>query len=313
MGKKTKLALAIAAASAAAWAGSKAVLKPQKRESKEVLQFDRPIVLAHRGGSHLAPEHTRPAFDKAFELGVEGFEIDIRLTKDEEIIVFHDDTVDRTSDGTGFVKDYTLEELNQLNHGFNFIDLEGNTPYQDSKLPVVTLRELLLDFPTVYINIDIKDSPDTYEGSLMPSKLWRLIEELQVHNRVVVTSFYSEQVDRFNLYAQNSVALGAGETDVRKAFAAFTSQFGHLYSPKVDVFQIPPKLGVISLDMPKFISYLGNLNIPVHYWTINDPELIERLIKRGAKGIVTDRPDIAVPLVKKLYEELNSNNEQTEQ
>ncbi len=131
MGKKTKLALAIAAASAAAWAGSKAVLKPQKREMKEVLQFDRPIVLAHRGGSHLAPEHTRPAFDKAIELGVDGFEVDIRLTKDEEIIVFHDDTVDRTTDGTGFVKDYTLHELNNLNHGYNFLDLEGNSPYQE--------------------------------------------------------------------------------------------------------------------------------------------------------------------------------------
>ncbi|CAM5189219.1 Glycerophosphoryl diester phosphodiesterase OS=Ureibacillus acetophenoni OX=614649 GN=SAMN05877842_101356 PE=4 SV=1 [Ureibacillus acetophenoni] len=310
MGKKTKLALAIAAASAAAWAGSKAVLKPQKRESKEVLQFDRPIVLAHRGGAQLAPEHTRPAFEMAYELGVDGFEVDIRLTKDEEIIVFHDDTVDRTTDGTGFVKDYTLHELKELNHGYRFLDLDGNSPYEQEKLSVVTLKELLEDFPTTYINIDIKDSPDTYEGSLMPSKLWRLIEELQAQDRVVVTSFYSEQVDRFNLYAQNRVALGAGETDVRKAFAAFTSQFGHLYHPKVDVFQIPPKLGVIALDMPKFISYLGNLNIPVHYWTINDPDLIERLIKRGAKGIVTDRPDIAVPLVRQLHEAAISNNEQ---
>lgn len=310
MGKKTKLALAIAAASAAAWAGSKAVLKPQKRERKDVLQFDRPIVLAHRGGSHLAPEHTKPAFEKAVELGVDGFEVDIRLTKDEEIIVFHDDTVDRTTDGTGFVKDYTLQELSQLNHGFHFIDLEGNAPYKEEKLSVLTLRELLVEFPDIYINIDIKDSPDTYEGSLMPSKLWRLIEELQAQNRVVVTSFYSEQIDRFNLYAQNRVALGAGETDIRKAFAAFTSQFGHFYHPKVDVFQIPPKHGVISLDMPKFIAYLGNLNIPVHYWTINEPDMMERLIKRGAKGIVTDRPDLAVPLVQNLHDKSNSDSEQ---
>ncbi len=309
MGKKTKLALAIAAASAAAWAGSKAVLKPQKREDKQVLQFKHPIILAHRGGAHLAPEHTKPAFEKAAALGVEGFEIDIRLTKDEEIILFHDDTVDRTTDGVGFVKDYTLKEINQLNHGYHFVDLEGNTPYREEKLSAVTLKELLIDFPSIYVNIDIKDSPDTYEGSLMPSKLWRLIEELQVQDRVVVTSFYSEQVDRFNLYAQNRVALGAGETDIRKAFTAFTSQFGHLYHPKVDVFQIPPKHGVISLDMQKFISFLGNLNIPVHYWTINDTEMMERLIKRGAKGIVTDRPDLAVPFLRELLNSTNSNDE----
>lgn len=161
----------------------------------------------------------------------------------------------------------------------------------------MTLRELLEAYPNMLINIDIKDAPDTYEGSLMPSKLWRLIEELQAEHRVVVTSFYGEQIDRFNLYAQNQVALGAGESDVRKAFASFSSQFGHLYHPKVDVFQIPPKSGVIALDSPKFIQFLNNLNIPVHYWTINDLDTMKKLLNNGAKGIITDRPDIAVELL----------------
>ena len=123
MGKKTKVALAIAAASAAAWAGSKAISKPQKREGKDILHFERPIVLAHRGGLQLAPEHTMTAFEKAHELGVDGFEIDIRLTKDEEIIVFHDDTVNRTTNGFGYVKDFTLKELKELNAGLNNITI----------------------------------------------------------------------------------------------------------------------------------------------------------------------------------------------
>lgn len=299
MGKKTKIAIAIAAASAAAWAGSKAISKPQQREGKTALQFDRPIVLAHRGGTHLAPEHTMPAFEKSAQLGVDGFEIDIRLTKDEEIIVFHDATIDRTTDGFGLVAEMTLEEINAFNHGYQFEDLEGNTPFRDKKVDVVTLRELLETYSNMLVNIDIKDAPDTYEGSLMPSKLWRLIEELGVEDRVVVTSFYGEQVDRFNLYAQNRVALGAGESDIRKAFTAFSSQFGHLYHPKVDVFQIPTKSGVVALDSPKFIQFLNNLNIPVHYWTINDLVTMNKLIRNGAKGIITDRPDIAMVLLQK--------------
>ncbi|SOB92264.1 glycerophosphoryl diester phosphodiesterase [Ureibacillus xyleni] len=303
MGKKTKVALAIAAASAAAWAGSKAVSKPQRRDDKEVLQTQQPIVLAHRGGSHLAPEHTMLAFEKAFTLGVDGFEVDIRLTKDEEIIVFHDETVDRTSDGVGFVKDLNLEELKQLNFGYNFQDLEGNYPYQEEKVEIVTLKELFETYPNTYINIDIKDGPDTYEGSLMPSKLWRLIEEYNAENQIVVTSFFSEQVDRFNLYAQNRVALGAGENDVRKAFTAFSSQFGHLYHPKVDVFQIPMKSGVVSLDSSRFIAFLGKLNIPVHYWTINDTDTMRHLLNIGAKGIVTDRPDIAIECIQQYIQE----------
>ncbi|MFJ5791464.1 glycerophosphodiester phosphodiesterase [Lysinibacillus sp. NPDC097162] len=297
MGKKTKIAIAIAAASAAAWAGSKAISKPQQREGKQALQFDRPIILAHRGGAHLEPEHTMLAFEKSAQLGVDGFEIDIRLTKDEEIIVYHDATVERTTDGYGSVSEMTLAEINALNHGYQFEDLAGEFPYRDKKVDVVTLRELLESYPNMLINIDIKDAPDTYEGSLMPSKLWRLIEELNAEDHVVVTSFYGEQIDRFNLYAQNQVALGAGESDVRKAFASFSSQFGHLYHPKVDVFQIPPKSGVVSLDSPKFIQFLNNLNIPVHYWTINDSVTMNKLINNGAKGIITDRPDVAVELL----------------
>lgn len=297
MGKKTKVAIAIAAASAAAWAGSKALSKPQKRSDKDALQYDQPIVLAHRGGSHLAPEHTMAAFRKAAELGVHGFEIDIRLTKDEEIIVFHDEYVDRTCDGSGRVADLTLEELQLLNFGYNFVDLDGYLPYREDKQSIVTLRSLLEEFPQMLVNIDMKDAPDTYEGGLMPSKLWRLIEELGVENRVVVTSFFDEQIDRFNLYAQNKVALGAGQGEVKKAYTSFTSQFSHLYHPKVDVFQIPSKFGVFALDNANFIRFLENLNIPVHYWTINDVSTMEQLLAVGAKGIVTDRPDLAVELL----------------
>lgn len=293
MGKKTKVAIAIAAASAAAWAGSKALSKPERRPGKPALQSTRPIILAHRGGAHLEPEHTMLAFKRADELGVDGFEIDIRLTKDEEILVFHDETVDRTTNGTGAVSALTLNDLTELNHGEHFQDLDGEYIYREQHIAPVTLRELLTAFPNKLVNIDIKDGPDTYEGSLMPSKLWRLIEELDVAERVIVTSFYSEQIDRFNLYAQNRVALGAGENEIRSAFTTFTGQFGHLYHPKADVFQIPTKHNRIPLDSPKFISFLANLNVPVHYWGINDLVTMNRLVRIGAQGIVTDRPDLA--------------------
>lgn len=300
MGKKTKVALAIAAASAAAWAGTKAISKPQKREGKEALQFGRPIVLAHRGGAHLAPEHTMLAFNQAAELGVDGFELSIRLTKDEEIIAFHDATVDRTTEGSGYVKDLTLTDLKELNHGFNFECLEGNTPYREEQVAVVTLREVLEKFKDKLIVIEIKDGPDTYEGSLMPSKLWRLIEELSAENRVVVTSDYSEQIDRFNLYAQNRVALGAGDADIKKAITAFSSQFGHLYNPKVDVFQVPLKTGVFTYDSPKFVKFLADLNVPLLYTGVNDLMTMSRIVRNGALGIVTDRPDIAHTLLQKV-------------
>jgi glycerophosphoryl diester phosphodiesterase len=297
MGKKTKVAIAIAAAGAAAWAGSKAISKPQKREDKQALQYDSPIILAHRGGSLIAPENTMVAFKNAAALGVHGFEIDIRLTKDEEIIVFHDEYVDRTTSGSGRVADMTLEELKLLDFGYHFLSEEQTYSYRGQGESVLTLRELIEQFPQMLINIDMKDSPETYEGSLIPSKLWRLIEEMGAQHRVVVTSFYDEQIDRFNLYAQNNVALGAGENEVRKAYSAYTSQFGHLYHPRTDVMQIPVKSGLFPLDGAGFIHFLSKLNVPVHYWTINDKETMEKLLTAGAMGIITDRPDIAVQLL----------------
>lgn len=294
MGKKTKIGIAAVAVGAAAWAGSKALVTAQPRPKKNALEYDRPMILAHRGGSALAPENSMAAFKKAASYGIDGFEIDIRLTSDEELIVFHDEFVDRTTDGAGKVADLTLEKLRTLDLGYHFEDLEGNNSYRGGDEKIITLRELLDEFPDMYINIDMKDSPETYEGSLLPSKLWRLIESAGVEERVGVTSFFDEQIDRFNLYAQNRVAIGAGENEVRKAFAAFNSQFGHLYKPRADMFQIPIRSNGFNLVSPRFIAFLENLNVPVHYWTIDDPEIIRSLIDAGAKGIITDRPDVAV-------------------
>ena len=298
MGKKTKIGIAAVAVGAAAWAGSKALITAQPRPKKVALEYDRPMILAHRGGSLLAPENTMAAFKKAASFGVDGFEIDIRLTSDEELIVFHDEFVDRTTDGAGKVSDLTLEKLRTFDLGYHFEDLEGENSFRGANEKVVTLRELLEEFPEMYINIDMKDSPETYEGSLMPSKLWRLIESAGAEDRVGVTSFYDEQIDRFNLYAQNRVVVGAGENEIKKAYAAFNSQFGHLYKPRADMLQIPIRSSVFNLVSPRFIAFLGELNIPVHYWTINDPEAMRALIAAGAKGIITDRPDLAVEIIK---------------
>lgn len=300
MGKKTKIGLTAVAVGAAAWAGSKALSNPQSRPEKEVLSYDLPIVLAHKGGAGIAPENTMAAFKKAADLGVHGFEIDIRLTKDEEIVVFHDEFVDATTESSGRVADLTIEQLRALDLGYHFVDEHGEHPYRGKGEKAVLLKELMEAFPDFHINIDMKDPADTYEGSLLPSKLWRLIDELEAYDRVVVTSFHDEQIDRFNLYAQNRIALGAGENEVIKAYGAFNGQLGHLYQPRADVFQIPVRSSIFRLDSPRFISFLASRNIPVHYWTIDDKETMEALINIGAKGIVTDRPDLAMEVIHEL-------------
>lgn len=297
MGKKRKVALAIGAAGIAAWATSKAIVKPVPRRDKEALAFEEPVILANRGGLLEAPENTMAAFEKSAALGVHGFAIDVRLTKDEEILIFHDEYVDRTTDLAGKLADFTLTELKEADAGYHFKDVNGEHTYRGTGQKLLTLRQLLEKFPHLFMSINIKDTPDTYEGSLIPSKLWRLIEELGAENRVVITSSYDEQTDRFNLYAQNRVATGAGDTEVKKAFTAFTSQFRHLYKPRVDLFRISEKLGLFPIGTEGFINFLGDLNIPVYFEDINDRDTMTTLLNAGAAGFITDNPTLAVEVL----------------
>ena len=291
MGRKTKVAISVGAVGIAAWAASKAVVKPIVREGKKALEFSNPIVLANRGGLFDAPENTLSAFKNSASLGVHGFYVDIRLTKDEEILVFHDEYLDSSTDFVGKVADFTLNELKKADAGYHFTDGDGNYPFRGIGEKLLSLNELLERFPHMLISINMTESPDTYEGSLLPSKLWRLIEEYNAEDRITVTSSYDEQIDRFYLYAQNRIAIGAGDDEVRKSYAAYASQFGHLYNPQADMYQVSERLGIFSLRSEGFIEYLSKLNIPIYYKDIEDQNTILVLIKNGAAGFITSNPE----------------------
>jgi glycerophosphoryl diester phosphodiesterase len=302
MGRKTKVALTVGAAGVAAWAASKAVAKPTPREGKKALDFNKPVILAHRGGLSEAPEHTSAAFSKSAALGIHGFAVDVRLTKDEEIIVFHDEFLERTTDLTGRISEQTFSELKKADAGYHFTDGTGKFPYRGKGESILSLRELLEAYPHLFITINLKDSPDTYEGSLMPSKLWRLLEELGAEDRVAITSVHDEQIDRFNLYAQNRIATGAGHVEVKKAYASFTSKFGHLYNPHADLFRIPVKFGVFPLGTEGFIRFLAQLNIPVYFEDTDDKNSCLKLLHAGATGFITDKPTEMMEIVQENIE-----------
>lgn len=303
MGRKTNVALTVGAASFAAWAATKAMTKQTPRPAKKALHFEKPIVLANRGGLAEAPENTYAAFTHAASLGIHGFAVDIRLTKDEQIVVFHDEYVNRTTNLEGKLADYTLGELKEADAGYYFEDKNGDFPYRGKGEAILSLQEVLEQFPHMFICINIQDTPDTYEGSLVPSLLWHLIEELGAEERIAVTSFNDEQVDRFNLYAQNKVAIGAGNREIKKAYTAYTSQFGHLYQPNTDLFCSPQKLGIFPLGRFGFINFLSKLNIPIYFNDVNKVDDIPPLINAGAAGFITDKPSAVMKVIQNYIAE----------
>ncbi|UTH14562.1 glycerophosphodiester phosphodiesterase [Macrococcus equipercicus] len=300
--KRTIAALAAVTVYMGATAAMKAMIKPHKRAVKPYFSSRSPYIFAHRGGMQLAPENTMAAFKEAKAFQVDGFEIDIRLTQDGEIVVFHDAYVDRVSDGSGKVSELTLEALRSLDVGYHFKDVYGNHSFRghhDAK--IVTLKDLIEAFPGMRINIDIKDAPDTTAGRRVPSQLYQLIDALDAFDHVLVTSFYAEQVQRFKHYAQDRVATGASQTEAAKAFLLFKLGLGQLYQPAIDTFQLPVHYSGIRLDNPRFISYLQRYNIAVGYWVINTIDEMDDLLTKGAHTIVTDRPDLAYHLVQEKY------------
>ncbi|MDS9470471.1 glycerophosphodiester phosphodiesterase family protein [Sporosarcina pasteurii] len=303
MGRKRTVALTVGAASIAAWAASKAMSKSIPRTEKKALNFDSPIVLANRGGLLEAPEHTNAAFSHSASYGVHGFAVDIRLTKDEQIVVFHDEYVNRTTNLEGKLADYSLSEIKEADAGYHFKDKNGEFPYRGKGETVLSLKELLEQFPHLFICINIQETPDTYEGSLIPSKLWYLIEELGAEDRLAVTSAFDEQVDRFNLYAQNRVAIGAGNREIKKAYTAFTSQFGHFYQPTTDLFCCPHKMGIFSIGRAGFINFLSKLNIPIYFTDVDEPDNITTLINAGAAGFITDQPTVMMKTIQNAVAE----------
>lgn len=228
-----------------------------------------PYIFAHRGGMALRPEQTQLAFDYAKQLGVDGFETDVRLTKDQQLIVFHDATVDRTTNGSGKVSAHTLAELKKLDAAYHFKDINGLTPYRGhTHTAILTFDELLKQYPDMYINVDLKDAPESYEGSIAPQIM-------------------------FDTIAQGSVAIGASQQEVTEAFLKYHLLGGRYYQPLAQTFQMPTHFKGIDLTSSRFIKWLNDMNIIPGYYGVNSIDLMNDLYQKGAHTIVTDRPDLA--------------------
>ncbi len=263
--------------------------------ARPALDHDRPLLFAHRGGSALAPENTLPAFLNGVRFGADALELDIRLTADNQVVVFHDETLERTTNGSGKVRDHTLDELKQLDAGYHFTSDDGATyPFRDQGVTIPTLAEVYAAFPAHLINIDIKDPlPEAAE------QLAEVIEQAGTTDRTIVGSFHNDILTQFRNLAPN-VATAASEGETRAFYLLNLVGLGRLHRPLGDVYQIPTSAGPAQLATPRFISNAHRLNQAVHYWTIDDPDEMRRLLEMGADGIITDRPDLALEIFQEL-------------
>lgn len=235
---------------------------------------------AHRGFSGKYPENTMLAFRKAVEEGVDGIELDVQLTKDGEVVIIHDETIDRTTDGKGLVVSYTCDELRKFDASFKF---RGQCGFN----PIPTLREYfeLVKDKNLVTNIELKTGLNEYFG--IEEKVWKLIEEYRLEDRVLISSFNHYSVLRMKSIAPNLKYGLLTETWIINAGK---------YTEDVGVECYHPHFFSMTAEN---VKELKEHNIEINVYTVNEEKDIRDMIEKGIDIVIGNYPD----LTKKILEE----------
>lgn len=247
----------------------------------------RPLVFAHQGGEGLRPGNTAIAFRHALDLGADVLDTDVNVTRDGVLVLLHDETVDRTSDGHGRVGDLTLAELRELDFGYTFSTDGGVTfPYRGTGQRIVTVGEFFSEFTATRFGIEIKKAPAEAARDLCA-----LIQEFGYEDRVLVSSSDQENMDVFREKCP-SVATSATTGEARRFYIFQFIGLSGFYSPPFDSLQVPEYQGGTHVLTGRFVSAANRWNLPVVPWTIDEPSDFERLISDfDVDGINTNYPD----------------------
>lgn len=267
---------------------------PQSDESMPFFEKKktRTYNIAHRGGGALAPEETLEAFAKSEEAGADMFEYDVHITKDGHLIASHDATVDRITTGTGYINDLTLTEIKALDAGEKFVDVNGESPYKGQGVQLATVEEIFLLFPHKRAVIELKDTnrPELYEA--MNQEIWRLIQQYNMEDKVIIASFDHKINQRFKEISNGQVAIGAGESEATSYLTKMILRLNGIAHTDAQAFQLPTTQHGLDLTQKNIINGSRQRGLDVYYWTINDEGTMRDLIAKGVDGIMTDNPEL---------------------
>ena len=253
----------------------------------------RPLSFAHRGGSALWPENTLLAFQQGLSAGCDVIETDLRLTRDGELVLFHDERLERTTNGHGRVHEHSLAELKRLDAGFHFSPDGLRHPCRGRGLAIPTFQEVVDLAPDLRLNVELKRrQPGIVEA------LWRSIEHYGMHHRVLVAASDDALVQRFRQVSRGQVATSAGFREVTWFWLAARLRFSRLLSPPFDALQVPQRHGRLTVVDRHFVQAAHACGVVVHVWTVDQPEQMRRLLTLGVDGLMSDRPDRLVPVVR---------------
>ena len=248
---------------------------------------DRVLNIAHRGANFVAPEETLEAYHEAKAAGVDILEMDVHRTADGEIVVLHDSTVDRTTDGTGPVREKTLAEIKALDAGYRFTRDGGETyPFRGQGLQIPALREIFETFPDDFMIIEIKGNDPSVSADYA-----QVLVDYDMVDQVITASFDEGVLDAFRAALPGAwTSLAQNEVVV---FFALTPEAEADYVPPGQFLHVPPRFSGIDVMTPEFVARANRFDLPIHvFGTGNRAEVMQAMIDLGARGLMVD--DVAL-------------------
>ncbi len=243
-------------------------------------------VIGHRGDSAHFPENTIPSFDRAVELGADAIEFDLRVSRDGEVVIIHDPTVDRTTDGAGPVNSLTLAELKRLDAGAKFTPDGGRTfPFRGQGLTIPTLDEMLTRYTSLPLLIEVK-IPEA--GRLATAVLNRH----NANGRVVLDSTDADALEPFR---DSPAVTGAALRDIVSILPRVLLGLP-LGQTRYRAFCVPLRYNGIPVPVQRLARAGRRAGLPTHVWTVNDPRVAEELWRAGINGIISDDPGTMLAL-----------------
>jgi len=247
----------------------------------------KPRVFGHRGAAGLAPENTLPSFALGLTLGADILELDVHATRDGEIVVIHDAAVDRTTDGTGAVREFMFYELEKLDAGHHFTRDGRDFPFRGQGVRIPKLEAVLKEFPLTYCNIEVKQADPPIAHDVV-----EIIRRLDAEHRVLLAA-EQDGIMRAIRNEPGEIPTSFSAAEVADFISRVQSGTLQGYAPAGTALQIPPRFGEVELITTQTLAAAHGCGLEVHAWTINHRDEIEHLLGLGVDGIMSDLPGLA--------------------
>ncbi len=255
---------------------------------KPYLALPGPWLIAHRGGSALAPENTLAAFEVGARLGADCVETDVRRTRDGAVVIFHDDDTSRLTGAPGTIEARTLAEVRALDAGFAFTPDGGATfPWRGRGLGVPTLAEALARFPALRFNVDAKG-----EEPALAEALVAVVRAAGAAGRVGLGSFHDAQGERLRSLCPEAACFLPQGPAIAHVMAARAGAAPGSAPGGWDLASLPHRMHGMEVVDAATVAWFHAHAMPVHAWTVDEEADMRALLALGVDGIVTDRPDL---------------------